>query len=91
MSQADFASSSSHVLSRVISGHPDTMPEAAAEYWASFQLPPVEQERLQSLAAKHQRGEATSEEQEEISQFQEVIELVDLLKAKALRDLQQLR
>lgn len=67
------------------------MPEAAAEYWASFQLPSVEQERVRTLAEKHQRGEITVQEQEELSQFGEVIELVDLLRAKALRELQRFR
>jgi hypothetical protein len=61
------------------------MTVAAAEYWSSVALPAAEEERLNALAEKNRRAELSAVEQSELAEFAEVVELMDLLKAQALR------
>ena len=66
------------------------MRQEVARYWASFTLPSGEQDRLNRLAEKNRLGNLDPNEQSELNEFIEVVELIDLFKAQALKTLGEL-
>jgi hypothetical protein len=75
------------ILSRVVDSAGATLTPQAAESLASLRFDDRDEARMNELAEKNRRGEATPAELEELERYSRVGSLLNLLQSKARRAL----
>ena len=77
------------ILARTIKPEEGTLSIEAARAFLSFQLSPLDRERVNELAARARAGTLTAEERAELDDYERITCLVELMQSKARLSLTQ--
>jgi hypothetical protein len=89
MSQTTTDTSEAAIFARLFDGRNGNLPRQVARQILAITFTEADQERMEDLAQRHQRGRLSAQEREELGNYVKVGDLLAILRSKARRALRR--